>query len=294
VVPEGILFGATAAVSWGTADYVTARLARRASPLAVLLAAHVAGLVVMTAVLAVALDAPAISGGQWAGMLALGPFSVLTYLALFRALQHGPLAIVSPVVAAWAIVTLALGLTILGEPLAGHEAAGAALILGGVLLASTRAPARAPDVAVASAAPARRGVLFALGAMLGLGVYNFCLGDLAQDIGWFAPLYVSRAAGVVLMCVVVARSGDWPWRQLAAGPLAVAALLPGVLATVGTLAFSRGAELGHVALTAAAASFYPVIPIATGVVLLGERLVARQLAGIVGIVVGLVVLSAAG
>jgi drug/metabolite transporter (DMT)-like permease len=59
------------------------------------------------------------------------------------------------------------------------------------------------------------------------------------------------------------------------------------------LAYSRGSQLGQVAITAATSSVYPVIPLIVGVALLGERLRRRQLTGIALIIAGLVLLGLA-
>jgi drug/metabolite transporter (DMT)-like permease len=138
MVLEGILFGFGAALAWGAADYTTAVVSKRAGNFAVLLAAHGAAVVFMAVVLVALVDAPDLSGGQWIACLALGLLSVATYMSLFRGLELGPLAIVSPVVAGWAVVTVTLALVVLDEPLGGVQTAGCAAILLGVVLASTR------------------------------------------------------------------------------------------------------------------------------------------------------------
>jgi drug/metabolite transporter (DMT)-like permease len=65
----------------------------------------------------------------------------------------------------------------------------------------------------------------------------------------------------------------------------------GLTEAVALAVFSRGGEAGLVALTAAVASLYPVIPLAAGVVLFRERLRWRQVLGVACIVAGLVMIS---
>jgi drug/metabolite transporter (DMT)-like permease len=67
--------------------------------------------------------------------------------------------------------------------------------------------------------------------------------------------------------------------------------MPGAVAACGGLAFNHGAEFGHISVTAAAASVYPLIPVAGGVFLLRERLARTQFAGLAAIVAGLLVLG---
>jgi drug/metabolite transporter (DMT)-like permease len=83
------------------------------------------------------------------------------------------------------------------------------------------------------------------------------------------------------------------YRERSGGPILAWAAAAGLADAVGLLAFSRGSELGMVAVTAATSSTYPVIPLIAGVILLGERLGRRQLTGIALIIGGLVLLGLA-
>ncbi len=65
----------------------------------------------------------------------------------------------------------------------------------------------------------------------------------------------------------------------------------GLTDVVGLLAFSRGGQAGQVAVTAAVSSVYPVIPLVAGILLFGEQLTRRQVAGVAGIISGLVLIG---
>lgn len=65
----------------------------------------------------------------------------------------------------------------------------------------------------------------------------------------------------------------------------------GALDATGYLLFNRGAEIGEVAITSAAASSYPLIPILVGLIGYRERVAWYQLVGVAGVLVGMVVLS---
>ena len=74
-----------------------------------------------------------------------------------------------------------------------------------------------------------------------------------------------------------------------AGVLGCAAT--GALEASAYLLFNRGAEIGELAITGAAVSAYPVIPIVVGLVALRERVAPHQLLGVAGVLAGMVVLS---
>jgi drug/metabolite transporter (DMT)-like permease len=289
MVIEGVLFGVGAAVAWGTADYTTSIIAKGGRNFPALLAAHTAGSTFMAVLFVLVVDPPALSSWQWVACLALGPFSVVTYLTLFRALDLGPLALVSPVVAGWAVVTVFLALVVLAEPLNATQILGCSSIVIGVLLAAARLGKL--EEGELRTGP---GVMVAIGAMVALGLYHFALGNLAQSIGWFMPLFVSRSVGVVVMVGLATRSGEWPWRRLEPRALAAALIVAGLGATAGAMSFSRGAEVSSIAITSAAAAIYPVIPVAAGILLLKERIAASQAVGLVMIVAGLLILAVAG
>ena len=67
----------------------------------------------------------------------VGALGWLSYLAFYRALAIGPISIVSPIVSAYAAVTVICAVLIGGESLAAGEALAVAVVLLGVLLASS-------------------------------------------------------------------------------------------------------------------------------------------------------------
>ncbi len=83
---------------------------------------------------------------------------------------------------------------------------------------------------------------------------------------------------------------------IAWGASAVAATMAArrVADAVGLLAFSRGGQVGQVAVTAAVSSIYPVIPVIAGMMMFSEQLSGRQVLGVGGIVTGLVLLGLTG
>lgn len=262
-------------------------LARRAGFFRTVLAVQAGG-VIFLALLAPFLDLPPVSTAQAAYCVALGPLAVFTYLCFYRALELGPLAVVSPVVTAYAAVSLALAVVVLGESLGPGAVVGCVLTIGGVILASVELGSRAPRQPLVG-----RGVLFGLGAMLGFGFYIFALGAISKDIGWFLPIFFSRISGTVLLAAIAALRDEWPWQRFGSRALALTVAV-GVLETCGYLAFNRGTELGYVSIVSAAASVYPLIPVAGAILLLKERISPTQLVGVAVVLAGLVVLAVAG
>jgi drug/metabolite transporter (DMT)-like permease len=130
-------------------------------------------------------------------------------------------------------------------------------------------------------------------ACFGFGLYLFLQGQLADELGWLLPILVSRVVAVLLLGgLLAARPDGQPQRPLGVASLAGCAAT-GALEASAYLLFNRGAELGELAITGAAVSAYPVIPILVGLLALRERVARHQLVGVGGVLVGMVVLSLA-
>lgn len=278
---SGFVLGLGAALAWGIADVIVTYYARRVGFLRALLVIHGLSLVPLAA-LALVLGAP--EGAlwtQWAGAAALGPLAVAVYTAFYRALELGPISIVSPITSAFGAVVVLLALLV-GETLTQLQALGCALVLLFVALASVE---RSAGIAWGS-----EGVRLSVLVCLLFGAYLFLLGRLAEDMGWLFPILVSRTVAVVILAGIVALRPEGEARSLGrAGVLGCAAT--GTLEASGYLLFNRGAEIGELAITGAAVSAYPVIPIAVGLFALRERVAWHQLIGVAGVLAGMVLLS---
>jgi drug/metabolite transporter (DMT)-like permease len=282
---SGVVLGASAALCWGVVDVAIALLARRAPFASVTLVVQGASVALLVG-LAVALeDVPDLSAGEWVVVAALGPVGAATYLAFYRALQLGPIAIVSPIASANGAIVVVLAVVLLGDALTTTQALGAAVVVGCVVLAAIelgeRVPARPAD---------GDGIRLAVLATVLFGGYLFALAALAEPLGWLLPILLTRLAGLPLLAVIVARRRERPWRLLGPGALALACAV-GWLESAGFLLFNRGAEIGQAALTSAAAATYPLVPIACGLLLLHERLRPHQAAGVAGVLAGMALLA---
>ena len=279
---SGFALGASAALVWGVADILVVQSARRVGFFRTLLVVQVAG-VVLLALLAVLLGEDlALSGGQWAAVAGLGALSIGAYVGFYKALELGPIAIVSPIASSNGAMIVVLAVIVLGESLSAMQALGIALVLVFIVLASVE-PA-------AVRFSGGSGIRLALAATVVFGLYLFALTTLTDDLGWLLPILLTRAVAVTLMAAFFAVRPDGEKRPLGRVIL-LTCTTAGALDAVGYLMFNRGAELGEVAITSAAASSYPVIPLMVGLFAYRERIAWYQLVGVGGVLVGMVVLS---
>ena len=280
---SGFALGAAAALAWGFADVIVTFYARRIGYLRALVVIHGLSLVPL-ALLALVVEPPeSVTTGSLVSAAALGPVAVVAYMGFYKALELGPISIVSPIVSAFGAVVVLLALLVLGDSLTAVQAFGCGLVLSCVVVASIETSGT--DRAGAT------GIALSLVACLAFGLYLFLQGELADELGWLLPILVSRVVAVLILgALLAAMPGDEPRDKLGLAGVAGCAAT-GAIEASAYLFFNRGAEIGEIALTGAAVSAYPVIPILVGLFALHERVARHQLVGVAGVLAGMVVLA---
>jgi drug/metabolite transporter (DMT)-like permease len=282
----GILLGLTAALAWGLADYFAAITSRQIGSFRVVLGFHLAAMVLLAGLLVVTGEGLSdISAGDLAWLAFVGLLGGLSYLAFYRALAIGPISIVSPIVSAYAAVTVVCAVLIGGERLAPGETAAIVVVILGVLLASS-------DLAQMRALErtALLGILLALATAVVIGAFVYGVAYFSADYGWLVPIFLARGFSTLFIVGVALRTGDWRFPDRSPRLLAMIALIA-VVDTLGYVAFNFGVRHADTTIVATAAAPYAVVPIVAGVLLLHERPRATQWAGIALVIAGLVLLG---
>jgi drug/metabolite transporter (DMT)-like permease len=278
-------YGLLAALSWGVAALVAAVAARRIGAFRTVVIGETVGLASYGALFLI--THPSLRGlGPVAWLLLLaGMIGVGGYLACYRGLESGHVGLVSAISASYGGVIVILSVLLLGERLTPAAGGGVVLTVTGVVLVSGRATPGASETARAT------GVAFGLAAALFYGVGGFLLGRYARDFGWLVPALMARAGAMALLLGLAAT----PVRRVMGsrpGPGVAWAVGAGLADAAGVAFFARGGQAGLVAITAAASSAYPVIPLIGGLVLLHERMTRWHAVGAALILAGLVLLGA--
>lgn len=281
-----MIFGLGAAVAWGLADFGAALVGRRIGSVATTILSQLAGAATVAVLFLAAIPALDASMLDVAVLLANGFLMAGAYLIFYRGLQLGPIALVSPIVAAYGGVTIPLALLVLGESLSGIEVAAAAVTIGGVVLAATDLRRLRSGEAAS-----RGGIPFAIMAMLMYGVGAFVMGRYAQEVGWLLAVAISRVGSTAAL-VALALSREGSLGESSRKSRSAAALV-GVVDSFGVIFFSWGAESGMVSIVAAASATFTLIPIAGGLILFKERPAPSQVLGVALVVGGLLALALA-
>jgi uncharacterized membrane protein len=307
-MPLGLDYGLIAALCWGSTDVMATIGSRRLGSLPVAAVAQATSLGAAL-VLAIILGAGLPSDpGALIHSLFFGAVAAGAYVSFFTALRIGPLAVVSPVVAAYGGLTVVLAVLLRGESLSPLQGFGAGLATAGVVLTGIVFDGGWRGTRIVG-----RGVVFSLVAMLLFTVLTVGLATPIRAAGWLPVVLASRLAnaatiGLVLAVVVLlapsrgkplmagstdeagevtsgSSSRTGPQRALGAAALA------GLLDVVGVFAFAIGLEVAPTWIVGLASSFGPVVAVIVAVALWGERLRGSQWVGLAAIVAGLVAVA---
>ena len=280
-----MIFGLAAAVGWGFADFIGAVAGRRIGAFVAVMSGQLLSAAAMTLILIV-------SGrsleplSDSVGLVALnGAFAAFAYSTHYKALALGPVAVVSPIGAGYAVVGVGLAIVILGERPSVLALTGAAIAVAGVALVST--DLKKLREGIRQQVP---GLWWSVAAAITFGVAGFLLGWVSQRAGWIPGLWASRVSQVPFMLLLVpfirgelrgVRPGAGLW----------IALLAGAADLLGVVTYSIGAARGFVSIVLAASAVFPLIAVVLSIAVFEERVVPNQVVGIALVIGGLLLLG---
>jgi uncharacterized membrane protein len=282
---EALLYGVGAAIAFGFGDYAAAMATRRVGVVLTSLGMQSVGLTAYVAVLAALGRWPAFEWQQVPYAAVLSVIGIVSLAALYRAFAIGPIAVVSPVVASYAALTVLLIVAFLGERLTGGQAVAIGVTFVGVAVASTDIRELRQTLGRPS-----EGVRIGFFATLGFALWSaiFAAGIRATD--GLALIVVQRAFSVVLLTVFVVVRGI-SLRPLAARGAASLVSITGVLDTGANVLLALGIASGYASFVMTGSGAYPLIPALLAILVLRERLAPNQYVGVAVLVAGLVALG---
>jgi len=286
-----MLYALCAAVSWGAADFLGAVSTRRAGLLGTMCAGQVVTCLALGLLALTPVPTASPGPGDLVMLAASGVLGTLAYAGFYRALQLGPVSLVSPMFSAYALVAVILAVIFGGERLTLPGLAGVALTIAGVVLVSAASPPDAQQDLRPAGRGRRDGVPYALAAMVSWGVTIYLVGRTSENLGWFLPAALSRA---VTFVIILTAAAVIFLRRPAIRPRPGTLLLPGIAGIFDVLAFiafTRASTAGPVAVTAAASSCFPLIVMAGGIVVFHERLRRQHILGTGMTLAGVLVLG---
>ncbi len=288
-----IVLSVLCAVIYGASDFCGGLASRRTATLGVVVLSQGVGFVLLLALMPVFGGVP--QPGDWIWGACCGIAGGGAILLLYRGLSIGTMGIVSPVTAViGAAVPIVYGI------LARHErpsllATGgivAALIAVVCVSASGGNATSAGEPARAKAAVLPPGLLEALAAGAFFGAFFIALAQTRAAAGMY-PLLSARLTTLVLLAIV-GLAGRQTAQMRVARPVIALVCVCGALDVTANVLFILAAHSGGMlSIVAVLSSLYPASTVALAGIVLGERLVRVQWAGVFMALAGVVAISAA-
>jgi drug/metabolite transporter (DMT)-like permease len=289
----GVLYGLAAALCWGLGDFLITILTRRIGTPRAIFATQILSLASWLILLLLMPSSPDSGINVWALAIIAGVCHVTALLLTYRAFEIGTLALVSPIISGFAVVTALLAL-MSGERPPVPALAGTFLLIVGVVLAT-----RAPSTGGGSIA----GVPQAIGSALAFGVMFWMFDFIQPTLGFIWPLIVLKvmASTVGLWGLRTARAEVDPLHDAATSGISAAPtqtvsnwMLAAGVAMADSLAwvvFIFGTRTEYTTVVTALASLFSAVTILLAWAFLKERLASNQWAGIAIVLLGILLVS---
>ena len=263
-----VLYGLSAAATWGAADFAGGVAAKRANEFKVVLVAHASSLIFVTAMAWFSREPiPPFSAHLWGGLSGIAGGAGVA--CLYRALAIAKMGTVAPITG---LLTAALpvivgGIT-QGRPRTVQIFGFCMALLAIVLIAK-------PDEFHGKP----KGLGLAMTAGLCFGLFIVFLRQ-AGTVSIFWPLVSSRVASTVLMLAIVLALPGARKAGTSTMPI-VTAVVCGVLDSIGNLLLVLATRSGRLDVAAVLSSLYPAATVILAYVILKERVSRIQNVGIV-------------
>jgi drug/metabolite transporter (DMT)-like permease len=300
----GILFGLTAAICWGVADFVVTRIARDLGVAQAFFYVQIIGMGLIGLLLLANPAIPAPTAGMWMLVVGIGLFNLAGTLLLYRSFAIGTLALVSPIASAFAVISALLAL-LAGERPALLALLGALVLVGGVVIVSraqhgeqTEDDGRRTkdgDAVVLRPWPSvfrRRlppGVPEAIGVALCFGISFWALDFVTPALGILWPVLVLRIVEAIAVVLFQLHRRTPPARLTRS--MAALVLVAAALDTLAFVAFNLGISSAYTSIVTALASLFSAVTVLLAWAILRERLAPAQWAGVAIILAGVLLVS---
>ena len=287
-----VLLGLTAAVLYGSGDFLGGMATRRAHVLTVLTLVESAGVIVALAAAVISSDSASLAGLAWglsAGLV--GGFGLIVF---YTGLAAGPMSVVAPVSGLVSTVLPVAVALAEGERPGVGVYAGALLCLAAIVLASSAGDTAGDTRSGSGPAPrpARLGRAIAYGTASGVsfGLFFLLIRNAGQS-GELWPVAAGRIGelAIILAAAAVLRPG---LLRGVGGGIPLAAAGAGAIDVVANICYVAATRTGAFGLAVVLASLYPGVTVLLARVVLGERLRWIQRVGLALAAVGIVLVAA--
>ena len=292
----GILFGLLTAVGWGGSDFLARFATQKIGTLRAMLYMQLTGFFLLCIALHWLGGWGHLFDGSgwhpWAWGVLAGTLNSFSSLTLYRSFEIGKLAVVAPLSASYPALTLIFS-WLGGEHLAVIRIAGIfCTLLGAILVAAVEKKNDELDAHGAVKIDPRhgKGIGWALCSVFGFGVLFWLLGgQVVPRLGAAPAVWLIRLTSVVITTAILLATRQ-PIK-LPKGPERKAVWGMGLLDTSAFVMSNRGMQLEQIAVVSVLGSLYGAVTFLLAAIFLRESISRWQIAGIVTIFIGIVLIG---
>lgn len=278
------LFAFSALISLGVAWFFAARASKNMDPLTSLFTFQVTGVPFFLFLLPWAQFE--VNFHSIIPIVLVGVFETFVMLLLFRALKLGDISVVIPISDSYVVVTVLLSILLLGESLTSPKIVGMILVMLGITLVSTKIRSSELNKVFSI----KKGVVSALLAAIGTGIYFFLVGMVVKGSNWFmTALGIRIAISITSFIILIAKRENmkkmwhgvvWKW------------ILPGALLDVlGFSFYNIALSFSEVSYATIMISAQSLVTVLLGYFILKEKIISQQWIGIFTGLAGLIILQ---
>ncbi|MFH1770844.1 MAG: DMT family transporter [archaeon] len=279
-VLQGVLFGFLALILWGGADILTRILINKISKRKMLFFAQLfSGLSILIIALILG-EIKSLLVFAVVYLIILSLVNLVGTLTMYKAIQNKGLALSTPIVNAYAFITVILGIIFYGESVTFLQVFAIAMIIGGILVLSMK---KGVKIHFDSS------FIFAFFSMLMWGFFFFMIK---------VPTLIFGAVFTILMIKAFTTLFTFPIslekkvRLFDTKPkYLLLVILMGILEGFAFMAFSYGVAIAPVSIVTPISSAVPVLSVFSGVLLFKEKLTRKQVFGIAIAILGMIVIA---
>lgn len=281
----GVLFGLTAMLGWGLADFFAKKAVDRIGEFKTLLWAQTVGLIFLSFFYFVFGSGVNYTIANIVVFVITGFLGTSAYLLFYRALKKGSLSVISPIQASWVIVTVILSVLFLKETLTNTQIFAVITTIAGILLVSFRYN----DLRGLNFKNILPGVPEDVVSMAFWGVNFVIIGFLVSQLNWFAPIFFLRFFMVIFL--FGSTRGKRKNFEVHSKMVIPWLIIIGLFDAMAFVGFGLGVHSEYVSIVSPVAASFPLITIILARIFLKEKLELNQKIGVMTILIGLVLLS---
>jgi drug/metabolite transporter (DMT)-like permease len=286
----GVISGIIALFGWGIADFLAAITSRKLGNFSTLFWVQVIGFALATPYFLAnfqAFDLISIIG-VLPYLIGVAFFQTIAYLSFYKGLQTGLVSVVSPIGDSFSLITIMLSTLFLGERLTSFQIGAVILLIVSIVLTSTNLNELFETKKLSVLTGVKEGLI----AMLAWGISLFLIVPASQVLGWFMPVYVFRFFMIVMLSLLIPLMYQKEFSIPDKKTFSKLLLPVGIFDLSAFFGYSLGVSSEAASLVAPVSSAFPMVAILLARLFLKEKLVLNQVTGVVGIVLGIILLSA--